>query len=128
MDNNTVITNTRRVALCRVTSGADGTLPPIAQVAFGTGGVDGEGAVVPPTADQTGLRQEVGRYAIEETDYPIPTTARYTVTIPAGDLGGEMISEAALVDSEGRLCAIRNMLPKGKDEDVPFIFTFDDEF
>ena len=56
------------------------------------------------------------------------TTARYIVTIPAADLAGEQISEAALVDSEGNFCAIRNMLAKGKDEGVAFIFTFDDEF
>ena len=56
------------------------------------------------------------------------TTARYTVTIPASALAGTQISEAALVDADGGLCAIRNMLPKGKDADVTFTFTFDDEF
>ena len=81
-----------------------------------------------PVGSQQALVHEIGRYPIDKVEYPISTTARYTVTIPAADLAGAQISEAALVDSEGNLCAIRNMLAKGKDEGVAFIFTFDDEF
>ena len=55
--------------------------------------------------------------------YPVPTTARYTITIPPDDLAGTNISEAALVDADGVLCAIRNMLPKGKDAGVSFTAT-----
>lgn len=125
---NTVITNYRREQLCKITSGAIDTLPPIAQVAFGDGGVDTDGQVLQPTGSQQALVHEIGRYDIDKVEYPVATTARYTITIPAVDLAGAQISEAALVDSEGNLCAIRNMLAKGKDEGVAFIFTFDDEF
>lgn len=125
---NTIITDYRREQLCKITSGAIDTLAPIVQVAFGDGGVDEAGQVLQPVGSQEALVHEIGRYNIDKVEYPVSTTARYTVTIPAADLGGEQISEAALVDSEGNLCAIRNMLAKGKDEGVAFIFTFDDEF
>ena len=62
--------------------------------------------------------------------YPLdpPTTARYTVTIPAADLPGVAISEAALADSDGFLCAIKTFYVKRKDAGITFTFTFDDEF
>ena len=125
---NTIITNYRREQLCKITSGAIDTLAPICEVAFGDGSVDAEGGVLQPVGSQEALAHEIGRYPIDKVEYPVSTTARYTVTIPAADLAGAQISEAALVDSEGNLCAIRNMLAKGKDEGVAFIFTFDDEF
>lgn len=128
MDKNTVITTARRCALCKVTSGGMTGLSPVSFVAFGSGGVDGEGQVLPPSPEQTALNHEIGRYAVGEVTYPLPTTARYTITIPPGELVGEQISEAALIDGDGTLCAIRNMLPKGKDDGVAFTFTFDDEF
>ena len=127
-ENNVVITNLRRERLCKITSGALEKMPAITHVAFGDGGVSEDGAVIPPTGSQTELRHELGRYAIDGVTYPVSTTARYTVTIPANALAGTQISEAALVDADGGLCAIRNMLPKGKDADVTFTFTFDDEF
>ena len=125
---NTVITDYRREQLCKITSGAISTLAPIAEVAFGDGGVDEAGNVLQPVGNQQALTHEIGRYTIDKVEYPVATTARYIVTIPAADLAGEQIREAALVDSEGNFCAIRNMLAKGKDEGVAFIFTFDDEF
>ena len=118
---NTVITDYRREQLCKITSGAISTLAPIAEVAFGDGGVDEAGNVLQPVGNQQALTHEIGRYAIDKVEYPVATTARYIVTIPAADLAGEQISE-------GNFCAIRNMLAKGKDEGVAFIFTFDDEF
>ncbi len=127
-NNYTVITNYRRETLCKVTSGASGKIPAISHVAFGDQGVNQDGTVKTPSGAQTALNHEIGRYEVEAPTYPIATTARYVVTIPAADLPGASISEAALVDNEGHLCAIRNMLPKGKDDDVEFMFTFDDEF
>jgi hypothetical protein len=57
-----------------------------------------------------------------------PTTARYQVTIPAAQLGGQTINEAALVDSAGNVHAIQTMSSKIKDAGVTFTFTFDDVF
>ena len=59
---------------------------------------------------------------------PVDTTNRYTVTIPETDLVGKNLSEMALIDADGVFAAVKNFLPKGKDEDVRFTFEFDDEF
>lgn len=125
---NTVITNYRREMLCKVTSGAASTMPAITHIAFGDQGVDSSNNVIQPTGDQTALHHEVGRYPISGVTYPVATTAEYSVVIPASALGGVFISEAALADSAGHLHAIRNMLPKGKDQDTQFKFYLKDEF
>ena len=109
-----IVTEFRRKQLCEITSGKISSIAPISHIAFGSGGCDDDGAV--------------GRYQVDPPTYPSIATARYTVTIPNNELVGEIINEAALIDSEGNVCAIRNMLPKGKDEEVTFTFTFDDEF
>ncbi len=119
----TVVTDYRREQLCKITSGMITTIPKITHIAFGSGGVNNV-----PVRTQIALIKEEGRYEIDSVSYPAPTTARYTVTIPEDDLDGASISEAALVDENGELCTIRNMLPKGKDSGMAFVFTFDDEF
>jgi len=128
MANTSVITRARRIKLCRLTSGAISTITPITHIAFGDGGVNNSGNPIPPLETQTALKHEIARYPIDGVDYPVETTARYTVTIPKDDLASEKISEAALVDSAGTLCAIKTMYVKQKDEGVSFSFTFDDEF
>lgn len=128
MAETSVITRLRRINLCKLTSGAISTVPPITHVAFGDRGVNAQGEPLTPSDTQTALKREIARYPIDRVEYPADTTARYTVTIPAADLAGEKISEAALVDSSGALCAIKNMYAKQKDADVSFVFTFDDEF
>jgi len=128
MAETSVITKTRRVALCKLTSGAIGAIPAVTQIAFGDGGVDTNGNPITPVETQTALKREIARYPIDGVTYPVDTTARYTVTIPKEDLAGEKISEAALVDSSGALVAIKTMYVKQKDEGVSFSFTFDDEF
>lgn len=128
MAETSVITKARRIGLCKLTSGAISTLSPITHIAFGTGGVDATGEPLIPTETQTALHSEVARYPIDAVVYPVDTTARYSVTIPKADLAGEKLSEAALVDSAGALCAIKNMYVKQKDEGISFTFTFDDEF
>jgi hypothetical protein len=127
---NSVITLYRREVLTQATSGGINTpIPPITQIAFGDGGVDGGGDPVPPSGVATALTHEVARYNIDAPPtYPVTTTARYVVTIPANDLIGATINEAALVDQTGALCAIKTMFSKGKDSGVVFTFTFDDEF
>lgn len=128
MAETSVITNYRRENLCKITSGAITSIPKIAKIAFGDGGVDEGGEPKTPLATQESLNSELARYDIDGVTYPNATTARYTVTIPKADLAGEKISEAALVDAAGKLCAIKNMYVKQKDEGVSFEFTFDDEF
>ena len=126
--NATIITTARRELLCKAASGEAETIPAITKVAFGSGGVDSDGVVIVPSADQQELHNEVGRYPIDGVTYPVSTTARYKVTIPAADLEGAAISEVALVDSEGDVAAIKTMYSKQKDAGVSFTFEFDDEF
>jgi hypothetical protein len=128
MAENSVITKYRRQKLCQITSGAIDVLAPITQIAFGDGGVDSDGDPIAPVDTASSLGHELVRYNIDSVAYPVNTTARYTVTIPAADLDGAAISEAALVDLDGQLCAIKTMYVKRKDEGVTFSFTFDDEF
>ncbi len=128
---NSVITKARREALCKATSmGSEGNvINKITHIVFGDGGVDEGGNPIPPTDTQTALNHAIGTYPIDaEPTYPVSTTARYVVTIPAADLPGASISEAGLVDSEGMLCAVKTMYVKRKDAGVTFTFTFDDEF
>lgn len=128
MAETSVITKRRRISLCQITSGAISTLPPVTHIALGTGGVDENGEPLIPSDTQTALNNPVGQYEIEPVAYPDETTARYTVIVPEHDLIGEKISEAGLVDTDGNLCAVKNMYVKQKDEGVSFTFTFDDEF
>lgn len=125
---NSIITLARRKNLARITSGAVETLPKIAAIALGDGGVNEDGSIRPPSGDQTALAHEIGRYSVTPPTYPVETTARYQITVPEADLVGAAISEMALVDEEGTLCAIRNTSPKVKDEDEEFTLIFDDEF
>lgn len=123
-----VITLSRRNALCKITSGAITAMPAITKIAFGDAGVDAAGNPIPPTEIQTALKRQIGAYPIDGVTYPTSHTARYTVTIPKADLVGSAISEAGLVDSSGALHAIKTMFAKRKDDGVAFIFEFDDEF
>lgn len=127
-DQNSVITHARRVHFAKMTAGEIDSLAPVTMVAFGDGGVNAEGEVIPPDEMQTALRNEIGRYEISEISHPVDTTTRYVCMVPSDDLVGKGISEAALVDRDGMLCAIRNTLPKYKDAGEEFEFRFDDEF
>ena len=125
---NSVITLYRRKNLAQITSGAIASMPKIAYIALGTGGVDESGSVTAPSESQTALKAEAGRYPVDPVEYPVETTARYTITVPEADLSGTAISELGLLDEEGNLCAVRNCSPKIKDADEEFTFVFDDEF
>lgn len=153
---NSVITTARRVNLAKITRGAVATIPAITHIAFGDQGIDEDGQPLMPTGDQQALHHEVGRYGIDSVANPpldgegmapdmqvdmagqglaagraalgVETTNRYTVTIPGDDLNGINISEMALIDADGVFAAVKNFLPKGKDQDVTFTFQFDDEF
>ena len=128
MAETSIITKTRRILLCQISSGAIIAMPKITHIALGTGGVDANGEPLVPSETQTALNQQVGEYEIESVSYPVETTSRYTITIPENELVGEAISEVGLVDEQGNLCAVKNMYVKRKDEGVTFTFTFDDEF
>lgn len=128
MNENSVITRARRIKICLASSDATKPLPVITHIAFGSGGVNISGEPIAPSETQTALNTEIARYPVDSVTYPEETTARYAVTIPKDDLAGETINEAALVDSDGDVAAIKTMYTKQKDEGVIFTFEFDDEF
>lgn len=128
MNEYSVITKTRRKKLCMAASDSEKPLAVITHVAFGNGGVNESGEPLVPLETQTALNSELARYEVESVTYPEETTARYAVTIPKDALVGEKINEAALVDSDGDVVAIKTMYTKQKDEGVSFTFEFDDEF
>ena len=123
-----VITHKRRRKLCLASSDPARPLAPVAYIALGSGGTGTDGEPLTPLEGQNALNHEIARYPVEGVIYPEETTARYTVTIPEGELTGQTISEAALVDNDGDLAAVKNMYPKRKDADIVFTFEFDDEF
>lgn len=88
MNENSVITKTRRRKLCMAASDPEKPLAVITHVAFGNGGVNGSGEPLVPLETQTALNSELARYEVESVTYPAETTARYAVTIPKGRTGG----------------------------------------
>lgn len=128
MNEYSVITKKRREKLCKATSTGE-AIAKISKIAFGDQGYD-ESSGTPKTPDdtQTNLNHQLGSFNIDGVTYPTTTTARYSVTIPKDAMTGASVSEAALIDSDGDVVAIKNMYPKRKDSDVIFVFEFDDEF
>ncbi len=125
---NGIVTLARRKGLCKISSGAITELPKIASIAVGDGGVDASGEPVPPTETQTGLKHQLGVYPLDSVTYPAETTAQYVATIPKDDLVGAKISELALVDEAGNVCAIRTTYVKQKGAGEKMTLTLNDEF
>lgn len=124
-----VITVIGKKKLCKAHAG-DLTLPKIAKMAWGDGGVDEEGTPKMTTGNETALYSELLKKDIESHSYPNEdeTTCRYVGTIAIGELTGENISEMGLFDEDGDLVAYKTFLPKGKDEDIPMEFNMDEVF
>lgn len=126
---NTVVTLIAREKLAQTRAGLR-QLPPIAGFAFGDGGVDRMGIVIPPSTTQNVLNNELYRKPLD-TDKPweeITTTKyRYFCTLAYTEMAEETISEVAIYDTEGDLIAIKNCRPKGKDDDLEMVFEVDYE-
>ena len=133
MPDTKTITTYRRALFCGSVSGAVTTaIPPITHVAFGNGGVDSDGDPMRPSESQTDVSNRIGIYPVASVTYPLDpaprTTARYVVEIPAGDLGGERINEAALIDADGGAHVIITFYDQRKNLGVSKTFTFNDIF
>ncbi len=128
-DNKGVITVTGRRKICMAHVG-DAELPVITRMAWGNGGVDGEGQPIATTGNEIGLYNELLAKDIESHEYVNEerTTCRYTATLEEGELSGEEISEMGLYDEEGDLIAYRTFLRKGKDADIPQIYDMEEIF
>lgn len=101
-------------------------LPPIKQMAFGSGGVNNNGEVLELDAGQQELHNELCRKDIDTVEIINDTRIRYSCMINENELEGESISELALVDADGDLLTIKNFKSKGKDSDFSFTFKVND--
>lgn len=97
-------------------------------MAFGNGGVDSGGTVIPPTESQSELASELYRKEIDGYSFPEDTTCRYECTLSESELAGEEISEIGLYDEDGDIVCIKTFMRKGKDDDVEQTYTLDDIF
>ncbi|MBQ9720313.1 MAG: phage tail protein [Oscillospiraceae bacterium] len=127
MTENVIITVTARKKMVQARAG-DIVLPKLVGMAFGNGGVDASGNVVAPTEDQTELKSELFRKAVDGHSYPSETTCRYECMLTEAELAGEKISEIGLYDADGDLACIKTFTEKGKDADLEMTFTLDDVF
>lgn len=124
---NVIITKTAREKLVKARAGAI-VLPKIVGMAFGNGGVDAAGVVIPPADTQTNLANELMRKEIDGYSFPEATTCRYECTLDEPELAGEEISEIGLYDEDGDIVCIKTFTRKGKDDDVEQTYILDDIF
>lgn len=106
-----------------------GTLAPLGFMAFGDGGHDPETLeAIKPSASQTELNHEVMRKPLasitQETEFSV--TGRGSVE--SNELQGVRLSEAALLDTEGNLIAIKNFAPKVKELDERYQIAIEARF
>lgn len=124
---NAVITKVAREKMVKARAGAI-TLPKVVGMAFGNGGVDATGTVIPPTESQSELFNEIFRKKIDGYSFPEDTTCRYECTLEESELAGEEISEIGLYDENGDIICIKTFMRKGKDDDVEQTYSLDDIF
>lgn len=124
---NAMITQSARIKMVKARAGV-ATLPKIAGMAFGDGGAQADGTPIEIPDTQSELHNELLRKEVDGHEFLADTKCRYTCTLTENELVGKMISEIGLYDEEGDLVAIKNFIPKGKDNDIEMSFHVDDEF
>lgn len=124
-----IITEIGRRKLCKAHSG-DISLPAITDMAFGSGGIDADGNVIETTGKEQSLKNELLKKAIARHTYTDEkeTTCSYTAILEKMELVNQNISEQGLYDADGDLIAYKTFLPKGKDEDMEFVFDMNEVF
>lgn len=93
------------------------TLKPITHMAFGDGGHRDDGTVIPPSEAQTALKHEILRKPLAVVNQEDLLSATGSGVIEKDELVGKAISEAALVDGDGDVVAVKNFAPKLKEAD-----------
>ncbi len=124
---NVVITEAARKKLVKARAGAI-VLPKVVGMAFGNGGVDSEGTIIPPTEGQANLVNELYRKPVDGYSFPQDTVCRYECTLLREELANEEISEIGLYDEDGEILCIKTFKRKGKDDDVEQTYVLDDIF
>lgn len=124
---NVIITKAAREKMVKARAGAI-TLPIVTGMAFGDGGVNESGEVIAPVEEQTELRHELYRKAVDGYAFIEDTTCRYECTLSEAELAGAYISEIGLYDEEGDILCVKSFRKKGKDDDLEMTYTLDDMF
>ena len=99
----------------------------ITHIALGSGGVNGDGTVIVPLAENVALKKEVVRKPYTSSTKTSDTSYEYTIKLEEDELVGTFISEMALIDEDGDVVAFSNFLAKGKDE-TEVTFTIEDNY
>ena len=110
---NYVITDKHREKLARATH-TTGQIAKVSKIALGIGGMDG-GDVRVPSGGDTGLKTEIVRKEFTASEQITDFCYEYALSLEAGELVGEDISEMALIDDDDDFVCILCFLPKTKD-------------
>lgn len=124
---NVIITQKSREKMVKARAGHI-TLPKIVGMAFGDGGVEADGTVIPPVDGQNDLQNELYRKPVDKYTFPTDTSCRYECTLLQDELTGEEISEVGLYDEDGDIVCIKTFKRKGKDDDIEQTYILDDIF
>lgn len=104
-----------------------GKIAKITHIALGSGGVNADGTVIVPLAENVALKNEVVRKPYTSSTKTSDTSYEYTIKLEENELVGTFISEMALIDEDGDVVAFSNFLAKGKDE-TEVTFTIEDNY
>lgn len=122
---NSITTTYARGQLAKARAG-DGTVTRITHMAFGSGGVDGQGQPKPPQPDEAGLYAEIYRKPVNGHTYPSATVCRYTCTLLESEMVDQVINEIALFDEANKMVCKKTFRNKVKDGDMKMTFELDD--
>jgi len=92
-------------------------LPPFAFIAFGDGGHNADLTPKVPDPDAAGLAHEVMRKPLASITQPTPYLVECAGRIEPGELTGVYVSEAALLDADGQIVALKTFAPKIREAD-----------
>lgn len=126
MATKSMITKIRRKKMAEA-SHTTGTVAKITHIALGSGGVNADGTVIVPLAENVTLNKEVIRKPYTSSTKTSDTSYEYTIKLEEDELVGTFISELALIDEDGDVVAFSNFLAKGKDE-TEVTFTIEDNY
>ena len=107
------ISDIHRKKIAQATHSA-GKIATVAQIALGTGGVDGSGKT--PAGSATKLNTEVIRRAYTASEKVDDACYEYALVLAENECVGSKISEMMLIDSDGDPICFLNFLLKQKDD------------
>lgn len=94
-----------------------GTLKPVKYMAFGDGGHKPDGSVIPPSENQKALKHQVLKKELSYIKQEDVLSVTGAGVIEKAECVGVALSEAALLDADGELVAVKNFAPKIKESD-----------